>query len=111
MSINSTSIAPKTYQINSGKGTYAGPAYQAFKAIAKTYGFYKDIRPYLPEEVIKKYRTQTIKTAKYKYSTTLAGSNFASTLSKKKSRTKSSTCQLKQEYCISWILNRSGKNR
>ncbi len=54
-------VSPKTYTINAGKGTYIGPAYQGFKAVARTYGFYKDIKPYLPEEIIKKY------TGKYKY--------------------------------------------
>ncbi len=74
--MNTTSISPKTYTINSGKGTYVGPAYTVFKAGAKAFGFYKDIRPYLPEELIQQARTKAIKSVKYKYSTTLAGNAF-----------------------------------
>jgi len=55
------SVAPKTYNLNSGKGTVIGPAYQGLKHIARVYGIYKDIRPYLPEEFLEKH------IGKYKY--------------------------------------------
>ncbi len=42
--------------INQGKAGFAGSAYTGFKHIAKAYGFYKDIEPYLPETYIDKYR-------------------------------------------------------
>ncbi len=57
MTINATQssqISPKTYRIGQGKGTYVGPIYEGFKQVARTYGFYKDIEPYLPEELIQK---------------------------------------------------------
>ncbi len=31
-------------------------AFEGFKAISRTYGFYKDIEPYLPETTLDKYR-------------------------------------------------------
>ncbi len=51
----SESVGPKTHRINSGKGTYISPIYEGFKQTARIYGFYKDIKPYLPETYLKKY--------------------------------------------------------
>ncbi len=99
---NATSVAPKTYTINAGKGTYAGPAYQAAKHIIKLAGYYKDIEPYLPENIIDKYRTKAIKKTKYSYSTYLAGSAFQTQKFKRKisSRAKLATCRFNQKCQI-----------
>ncbi len=103
VSRNATSIAPKTYTINSGKGTVIGPVYQIGKQIARVYGYYDTIKPYLPENIISEYRTKAIKTGKYKYSTFLAGSNFASKKFQKKKSPGSSSCKQQQKSCISRI--------
>ncbi len=42
--------------INSGKGTIIGSTYEGFKHAARVYGFYQDIKPYLPDTYIDKYR-------------------------------------------------------
>ncbi len=49
-------VSPKATVINSGKGTVLGSAYTGFKHVASTYGFYQDIKPYLPETYLDKYR-------------------------------------------------------
>ncbi len=50
---NSTKYGAKTYKLNQGKGTFIGPAYEGFKSVAKIYGYYEQVRPYLPEERFK----------------------------------------------------------
>ncbi len=50
------SSSAKATVINSGKGAIYGTAYSGFKHAARAYGFYKDIKPYLPETYIKKYQ-------------------------------------------------------
>ncbi len=49
---NFTGSSPKAYPIKQGnvKPSILPAGYEAFKAGAKAYGYYKDIRPYLPEE-------------------------------------------------------------
>ncbi len=39
----------------SGRAPYLGYAYEGLKHASRTYGFYQDIKPYLPETYIKKY--------------------------------------------------------
>ncbi len=46
----------KSTIINSGRGSVVSSAYTGFKHIAKAYGFYQDVKPYLPETYIDKYR-------------------------------------------------------
>ncbi len=46
----------KATVINSGKGAVFGTTYQGFKFAARTFGFYQDIKPYLPETYLDKYR-------------------------------------------------------
>ncbi len=46
----------KATVINSGTGAIASSAYTGFKHVARVYGFYKDIQPYLPETTIDRYR-------------------------------------------------------
>ncbi len=41
--------------INSGKGTVISSAYQGFVQFSKAYGFYQDVKPYLPDTYLKKY--------------------------------------------------------
>ncbi len=56
------SVSPKSYQINrGGKAAIFGPAYEGFKTVSKAYGFYKDIKPYLPENILGKYKYKTHK--------------------------------------------------
>ncbi len=52
----SKKVSPSTYRIGQGKATYFGPVITGFKHIAKSYGFYKDIKPYLPETYLDKYK-------------------------------------------------------
>ncbi len=100
--MNTTSVSPKTYVINSGKGTVYSTGYQIFKYGAKAFGFYKDIKPYLPEEAIQKYRTKAIKTGKYKYSTFLAGASFQKSRSRRiPSRPRAKTCGFNKECTLS----------
>ncbi len=58
MIVTSTSqpASAKATIINSGKGAVFGSTYQGFKEVARIYGFYKDIKPYLPETYLDKYR-------------------------------------------------------
>ncbi len=42
--------------INSGKGTIYSSTYTGLKHVSKVFGFYQDIKPYLPETYIDKYR-------------------------------------------------------
>ncbi len=49
--------------INSGKGTVFSSAYTGFKHVSKVLGFYQDIRPYLPETYLDKYRYKPHKRA------------------------------------------------
>ncbi len=39
-----------------GRAPYLGYAYEGLKYSSKTYGFYQDIKPYLPETYLDKYR-------------------------------------------------------
>ena len=55
----------KATVINSGKGTVIGSAYEGFKHAARAYGFYQDIKPYLPETYIDKYRYKPHKRISY----------------------------------------------
>ncbi len=50
------SQSAKATIINSGKGAIYSSAYTGFKHAARVYGFYRDIKPYLPETYIDKYR-------------------------------------------------------
>ncbi len=84
--------------INSGKGTIAGSAYQGFKHVARVYGFYKDIQPYLPETHITRGKKAVHDYVYYKQKRGIDYA-FPSRLSKKK--TKSSSCQFNEKQCIS----------
>ncbi len=39
-----------------GRAPYLGYAYEGLKYASRTYGFYKDIKPYLPETYLDRYR-------------------------------------------------------
>ncbi len=103
VAINATTVAPKTYTINAGKGTYVGPAYTVAKHTVKVAGYYKDIEPYLPENIIAKTRDKAIKTTKYKYSTFKAGSNYGLQKTKRRFSKSSfaSPCRFNQKCQIS----------
>ncbi len=83
---HSKEVSPTTYRIGQGKGSFIGPVVTGFKHISKTYGFYKDIKPYLPETYLDKY--------KYKPGKRITGF-LGQTFHKKKfeSRTQSSSCR------------------
>ncbi len=55
-SIGSQPSGAKATVINQGKGTIFGSAYEGFKQASRTYGFYQDIKPYLPETYLDRYR-------------------------------------------------------
>ncbi len=47
----SASASPKLSTLSrGGKYGWTSTAYHGFKTVAKSYGFYKDIKPYLPEQ-------------------------------------------------------------
>ncbi len=49
--------SPKVSSISrTPKRFWFGPAYEGFKQASRTYGFYKDIKSYLPETYLEKYK-------------------------------------------------------
>ncbi len=56
VTVSSQPSSAKATIINSGKGAVFGTAYEGFKRASRVYGFYQDIKPYLPETYIDKYR-------------------------------------------------------
>ncbi len=50
-----TAQAKAQYIQRSGRAPYIGYAYEGLKYASRTYGFYQDIKPYLPETYLKKY--------------------------------------------------------
>ncbi len=91
-----TRINPKAYPIGSNaKAPYVGTAYQLFKHASKVYGFYGDIKPYLPDTYLD-YKP-------HKRLTGYAGKRFHA--KKKIFRTKfrkNASCQFNQKYCVRW---------
>ncbi len=90
-STTSTAKGKPGYLHKAGKAAYYGYAYEGFKYASRTYGFYQDIKPYLPETYIDKYR--------YKPHKRVAG-YIGQALYKKKFPSGYAThCQLGKTYC------------
>ncbi len=53
----SQNVKPKVGAIGTrpGRASYAPAIYEIGKNIVKSYGFYKDIEPYLPDKYVEKY--------------------------------------------------------
>ncbi len=77
------------YLHKGGRAAYAGYAYEGLKVTSKALGFYQDIKPYLPETYLDKYRYKPgkrvagyigqklhkskVKTSNYKFRKTCSG--------------------------------------
>ncbi len=92
-----------------GRAPYIGYAYEGLKYASRTYGFYQDIKPYLPETYLDQYR--------YKPHKRVAGYLGKAFHAKKKLRTSSyyQFNQKRQNFC-SWNnwncnVNRLSKSR
>ncbi len=85
-------VNPKAYPLGSRPGKSAPSfIYDSGKNLARYYGYYQDIRPYLPEERIKDIRQKPV-------ATSLA---FQRIFTQEKSRFSSKACRLdeKRQIC------------
>ncbi len=74
-----------------GKAPYLGYAYEGFKHTSKALGFYQDIKPYLPETQLDKYR--------YKPHKRVAGYLGKTFHARKKFQSRHATCnKFNQKY-------------
>ncbi len=87
---SSQPTSAKATVLNSGKGTILGSAYQGFKIASKTFGFYQDIKPYLPDTAIDRYRYKP-----HKRITGYLGQAFHS----KKIQKRDATCNYFNQKC------------
>ncbi len=80
----------------SPKSGAVGSTIQLAKIVAKTYGFYKDVEPYLPDKYIEKAQYAPRK----RLSGYVGGYVHAKKKRHVKASSKSKTCQFNQKYCV-----------
>ncbi len=88
---NSKGISPKATPIRpQNSRSYTGTIYEGGKRLSRYFGYYSKIEPYLPDERIRKIKSQPVATS----------FDFARLFSKKKTNFISTKCrQFNQKYC------------